>query len=692
MKHLLLTCVAMLFATTLFAQLEKGKTYRIVPLSATGKSLFIKDAAPSSNADIVLWTETNVPAQQWVVNVASSYFTMRNANSQQYLSPKTTGRGGTLVTSTALANSRWRLEPVDEEKLIYKIRPTTGSYYLTANETEDGTLPALATLSDDNMGQQWQFIEVTDPQSGFTTTVRDEMIDKYIARFAQSKGTGFRTFNNGGWGESEQLEVILDAYETTGNQEYLQLATEMFDWFYDRVGATWNGGSKGNYGWYGYDFNDDVMWQIIAVARMAWLTGDTKYRTLSKNNLDIIYNRAYMPEYGLLRWAESSGDRTSANSCINGPTEVAACYLAMAGAGEKYYEMARDLYAKQRQYLFNPSNGQVYDNYVFATGNRNTWASTYNQGTMLGAAVMLYNHYGDQQYKTDAEAIARYSSNNMCNSDGIISVCQVNNGDLCGFKGILMRYIRRYITDLNKPELLDWHKKNALRAYNNRASNGVTTSAWLTKSSTDVATNAFSCSTAASAAANVIMHDVSRDAYQTIQAEEFDYLQGIYVTNGGETNGKIVSNIKDGLWTAYANIDFGSTPAQSVLLQLIFTLSGTGTIEIYLDSMDGDPIGEVTLLKESGWRTVIAPITPTTGRHTVYLKYRYSTRTRVNPYRIDSFYFSTQTADELLVGIKDVKSAESAQSTEIYDLSGRRLPEVPTNMPYIQNGRVHVVR
>ena len=35
----------------------------------------------------------------------------------------------------------------------------------------------------------------------------------------------------------------------------------------------------------------------------------------------------------------------------------------------------------------------------------------------------------------------------------------------------------------------------------------MTTSAWLTKSTTETATNAFSCSTAASAAANVVLED-----------------------------------------------------------------------------------------------------------------------------------------------------------------------------------------
>jgi ABC-type multidrug transport system ATPase subunit len=68
------------------------------------------------------------------------------------------------------------------------------------------------------------------------------------------------------------------------------------------------------------------------------------------------------------------------------------------------------LYGNQRKHLFVPSTGQVYDSVVFdpSTGNvtsRNTWASTYNQGTMLGAAVLLYRHFGDEQYRQDADRI-----------------------------------------------------------------------------------------------------------------------------------------------------------------------------------------------------------------------------------------------------------------------------------------------
>ncbi len=206
---------------------------------------------------------------------------------------------------------------------------------------------------------------------------------------------------------------MLDAYETSGQEAYLDLFKKGFNYFKSKVKDNWLRHFWFGYRWNGQDFNDDVMWMIIASARAGLLTGSTIYTQLAKNNFDAIYQRAYNP-WGMLRWAERSGDRNGTNSCINGPAEVAACYIAMATGDETYYAKARDLYAKQRRYLFNASTGQVFDSFIWdATTNLpskyNRWASTYNQGTMLGAAVMLYNHYGDEQYKQDAERIMEYT-------------------------------------------------------------------------------------------------------------------------------------------------------------------------------------------------------------------------------------------------------------------------------------------
>jgi hypothetical protein len=72
----------------------------------------------------------------------------------------------------------------------------------------------------------------------------------------------------------------------------------------------------------------------------------------------------------------------------------------------------------------------------------------------------------------------------MCNAQGIINVCG-SGDDLSGFKGILMRYLRRYVVDLAQPDLVDWMQTNVLQAYNNRNSKGILWTAWWEKTSED---------------------------------------------------------------------------------------------------------------------------------------------------------------------------------------------------------------
>ena len=259
------------------------------------------------------------------------------------------------------------------------------------------------------------------------------------------------------------------------------------------------------------------MWLVIAAARAYHLTNKEVYLNDAKRNFDRIWNRAYLSYVGLLRWAENSGDRNGANSCINGPAEVAACYIAAGTGDDSYYEKARELYSNQRRYLYVSGTGQVYDSVVFdpATAtvkSRNTWASTYNQGTMLGAAVLLYRHFGDKQYRQDADKIIAYARQNLCNAVGLISVCQNADGDFQGFKGILMRYAGLYAREFQQEDYRQWVLKNAFHAYNNMNSRGFGHSAWLTKAREDLkygnvdygaSSSAFGASTALTAACSV---------------------------------------------------------------------------------------------------------------------------------------------------------------------------------------------
>ena len=668
---------------------EVGQTYRIRSVKFPSKSLFVKDSQCEAQADVVLWTETDVPSQQWrLLDGVNGAFVMQNVFTGIYAAPKAQTVGSTFRTDGTPRNGRVNIEVVDEVAGICRIKPVGKELCLGVTAGEDGLLPAWQNADAEDDGQRWVF-EMVTPKETFTSAMRDEMMDDYLREHLHNKGSNYRTFYNGSWGEAEQLEVLLDAYEATGYERYLTAAEQVYAYFNQKVGSDWTKGGTNDYGWYGYDFNDDVMWQIIAVARLGWLTGNKAYTRVAKTNFDRIYKRAYIPFTGMLRWAERSGDPYSTNSCIEGPTEVAACYLGMSGCGEEYFEKARDIYAAQRKYLAqNMQTGKVWDNVVWDpetkdVKSKNEWASTYNQGTMLGAACLLYMHYGDAQYLRDARKIMIYTKSSLCNSNGIVNVCQdETNQDLCGFKGILMRYVRRFVLDLCQPSYQTWMLNNALMAYCNRSEQGVTGTGWLKKATPESTTNPFACSTAASAAVNAPLGDVVKPGLDTLQAEHFDYHCGLIVKEEAGRGGNRIIQVAGEYWAKYCNIDFSTDTARCITIDVApSTDAVTGTIEIYFDQMDGTPAGicELENLKTS--QTLEANITPTTGQHHMFLRFTYN-NSGVKAYSIDQFCFHSHQAGESPTILRNL-SAENPATDVYYTLSGIRLPSPPSIGTYV---------
>ncbi len=452
------------------AGIEAGKTYRIALATDPKKSLFVSNSVPDNFAPIVLWTETDVPAQQWTAEVGDDgRYAFKNVYTGKYLN-YSSGK------VNQYSRSWWTVESSEDGTFYFK----KGSLYLRVNETTDGSAPKMGEA------QGW-IIEEVESLPALSDAVRRRMVDGYLRQYMQDKGTGYRTFCNGGWGESETLETILDLYEATGDRTYLSIYEACYSYFRYHVGESWDGGTKvGGYDWFGYDFNDDVMWHIIGAARAYLLSGNKLYLDDAKRNFDLIYGRSHLGYIDMLRWAERSGDRNGTNSCINGPAEVAACYIGLGTGDESYFEKARALYANHRKYLANMSTGQVYDSMVFDPAtlqavSRNNWVSTYNQGTMLGAAVLLYQHYGDAQYRSDADKIISCSRSDLCDNNGIIRVCQDVSGDFQGFKGILMRYAGLYVRQFGGTRYEQWLADNAMRAFCNSNSRSFGHSAWLTK-------------------------------------------------------------------------------------------------------------------------------------------------------------------------------------------------------------------
>lgn len=266
------------------------------------------------------------------------------------------------------------------------------------------------------------------------------------------------------WDTAETLEVYIDAYEQTKDEAIKTKMLKFADQFIRRwqKDFTWN------------EYNDDVMWICIAFSRITLLTGETKYYDIAKTNFDAVYKRAYDTKLdGGLYWRIENNTK---NSCVNCPAAIAACLLAELSGDEGYYTKAKGLIDWELKYMFEKNTGKVYDAYNI-NGNINKWASTYNQGTFIGACTLLYKHYKDEKYLTYADKAAEYAMTKLV-TNGVLDNGEDNGNDLPGFKGILTRWMYRYAKEVGDVEILLFLQSNADAAFGNRNENGLIWTNW----------------------------------------------------------------------------------------------------------------------------------------------------------------------------------------------------------------------
>ena len=291
----------------------------------------------------------------------------------------------------------------------------------------------------------------------------DEIYSSFMKKFYETRtrwvtGADF-------WKSAEILESFIDAYEATGNSKYLKYVEDNAAAFLKMYGTNWLSN----------EYNDDIMWITIAFLRIYKLTGDESYYTQAKSMYDGVYKRGWSSDLGGGIWWRT--DNQTKNACINCPAAIAACYIYEISGDDKYLKQAEEIIAWVVDNIYE-KNGHVYDSYNI-NGQKSDWASTYNQGTFIGANTLLYQKTGDEKYIGYADSAVSYTINNMF-GNGVMNG-EDSGGDLPGFKGILTRWIYRYAVFRNDLDVLSWLQLNARTAYSNQNSNGLVWTKWGTK-------------------------------------------------------------------------------------------------------------------------------------------------------------------------------------------------------------------
>jgi hypothetical protein len=231
------------------------------------------------------------------------------------------------------------------------------------------------------------------------------------------------------------------------NPQQMDMFTKLFHGFLADHGKTWERN----------EYNDDIMWMVIACARAHLLTGNAEFRDVAKENFDLCYARAASPDLGGGLWWKVNNK--SKNACVNGPGAIAAFLLSKATGDAAYLTKAREIFLWERATLFDPATGRVFDN-ININGRVARFALTYNQGTFVGAATLL-------GYTNEARLAALFTMNQL-GKDGYLPASG-EKGDGGGFNGIGVRWIARFARDHGEePTFGPWLQKNAEAAWQAR--------------------------------------------------------------------------------------------------------------------------------------------------------------------------------------------------------------------------------
>lgn len=284
----------------------------------------------------------------------------------------------------------------------------------------------------------------------------DRFMDKNTGTFwtiSDNVDPRLSTFNY--WPQAHAMDVIVDAYLRIKDSDPERAGQ------YEKYMASWHKNRANNYNGPDYynAYTDDMEWIVLTLLRMYEATGVQEYFDFARDTYDkwIITRWTDDENGGGIRWSLDAGN--SKNACSNGPAAICAMRLYGFTSEQKYMDDAVKIYGWLSENLYNSSTGMVADN--MAGGKVNGGALSYNQGTFMGAAHLLYKATKDSRYLAEAMKAARHQMDSR-STDGIMNAeADKANSDNALFKGIFIRYATLMVNDT----VFDFRFREELKRY-----------------------------------------------------------------------------------------------------------------------------------------------------------------------------------------------------------------------------------
>ena len=265
-----------------------------------------------------------------------------------------------------------------------------------------------------------------------------------------------------GWTQAVMYDIVMDAYIRTNDPNYLNMVNDFYngasnaysDWNWEDI--------KYVHGW----IYDDMMWWVISLTRAYEITGNREYLDNAIAGFDFVWDEAYDEVNGGMIWSWKADGKVAA---INYPTVVGAMKLYNISGNEEYLNKAKDVYQWADDNLYQEASGRVADHRV-GDNPPGFEDYTYNQGTCIGASVMLFMATNNSNYLEKAVKAADYTKNVMSNEDGILPA-EGDWNEQGVLKAIFARYMQKLIKDGGQNQYTSWLQENATLAWHNRDEN-----------------------------------------------------------------------------------------------------------------------------------------------------------------------------------------------------------------------------